>query len=85
MSRNAEVVVLALYADEVMEPLTRGDVERSWRGAFVPIQGSQWIGSFGIGWATEFERMRSRSGLLKHLESLPWPLLATLRGQNAPG
>jgi hypothetical protein len=73
MTRNAEVVVLALYADEVMEPLTRGDVERSWRGVFVPIQGSKWAGSFGVGWATEFERMRSRSGLLKHLESLPWP------------
>ncbi|MEU3450802.1 hypothetical protein AB0H29_26785 [Streptomyces thermolilacinus] len=41
-------------------------------GRFVPIQ-SQWVGSFGVGWATEFERMRSRSGLLKHLESLPWP------------
>lgn len=72
MSRNAEVVVLALYADEVMEPLTRDDPERSWRGRFVPIE-SQWAGSFGMGWATEFEKMRSRSGLLKHLESLPWP------------
>ena len=72
MSRFAEVVVLALDADEVMEPLTRDDKGRTWRGRFVPIQ-SQWIGSFGIGWATEFERMRSRSGLLKHLESLPWP------------
>jgi hypothetical protein len=72
MTRNAEVVVLALDADEVMEPLTRDDEKRTWRSRFVPIQ-SQWVGSFGIGWATEFERMRSRSGLLKHLESLPWP------------
>ena len=63
--------MLALDADEVMEPLTRGDEERTWRGVFVPIQ-SQWVG-FGVGWATEFERMRSRSGLLAHLESLPWP------------
>lgn len=72
MSRFAEVIVLALDADEVMEPLTRDDAERTWRGRFVPIQ-SQWIGSFGSGWATEFERMRPRSGLLKHLESLAWP------------
>lgn len=72
MSRNAEVIVLAPYADGVMEPLTRDDAERSWRGRFVPVE-SQWVGSFGIGWATEFERMRSRTGLLAHLESLPWP------------
>jgi hypothetical protein len=64
--------VPALDADEVMGPRTRGDEERTWRGRFVPIQ-SQWVGSFGSGWATEFARMRSRSGLLKHLESLPWP------------
>ena len=72
MSRFAEVIVLALGADEVMEPLTRDDGTRTWRGRFVPVE-SQWGGSFGIGWATEFERMRSRSGLLRHLESLPWP------------
>lgn len=72
MSTFAEVIVLALDADKVMEPLTRGDEERTWKGVFVPIQ-SQWVGSFGIGWATEFEKMRTRSGLLKHLESLPWP------------
>jgi hypothetical protein len=72
VSRFAEVVVLALDADEVMGPLTRDDEERTWQGRFVPIQ-SQWAGSFGIGWATEFQRMRPRSGLLKHLESLPWP------------
>jgi len=72
MSRNAEVIVLALYADEVMEPLTHDDGDRTWRGRFVPIQ-SQWVGSFGFGWATEFEKMRSRAGLLEHLESVPWP------------
>lgn len=55
-----------------MEPLTRDDDQRPWRGRFVPIQ-SQWPGSFGNGWATEFERMRPRSGFLEHLESLPWP------------
>jgi hypothetical protein len=72
MSRNAEVVVLALDAREVMEPLTCEDPARSWRGRFVPIH-SQWGLSFGYGWATEFERMRPRTGLLAHLESLPWP------------
>ncbi|MEV5528341.1 hypothetical protein [Streptomyces prunicolor] len=72
MSRFAEVVVLALHAHAVMEPLTRDDPERTWRGRFVPIE-SQWGTSFGAGWATEFERMRPREGLLKHLESLPWP------------
>lgn len=68
MSRFAEVIVLAQWADDVMEPLTRPDEQRTWRGSFTPI-GS---GSIG-GWAGEFERMRPRSGLLKHLESLPWP------------
>ena len=72
MSRIAEVVVIALDADEVMEPLTRDDPARSWQGRFVPIH-SQWGASFAHGWATEFDRMRSRAGLLAHLESLPWP------------
>ncbi|MDT6987362.1 hypothetical protein ACFSUJ_24745 [Streptomyces lusitanus] len=72
MSTFAEVVVLALNAHEVMEPLTREDRTRSWQGRFVPIE-SQWGRSFGLGWAVEFERMRTRSGLLRHLESLPWP------------
>ncbi|WP_431951339.1 hypothetical protein [Nocardia lijiangensis] len=72
MSRFAEVIVLALDAHDVMDPLTREDESRSWRGRFVPIE-SQWAGSFGIGWATEFERMRPRTGLFAHLESLPWP------------
>ncbi|NEW39040.1 hypothetical protein GV794_24205 [Nocardia cyriacigeorgica] len=72
MSRFAEVIVLALGAHEVMEPLTRDDENRSWRGRFVPIE-SQWGSSFGIGWATEFDRMRTRTGLFAHLESLHWP------------
>ncbi|WP_405866483.1 hypothetical protein [Streptomyces sp. NBC_01515] len=32
MSRFAQVVVLAPLAREVMEPLTRDDPERTWRG-----------------------------------------------------
>lgn len=71
MSRFAQVIVLAAEAHEVMVPLTQDDEKRPWRGRFVPIEG-QWPG-FGVGWATEFERMRPRSGLLRHLESLPWP------------
>lgn len=64
--------MLALDAHDVMEPLTRDDQDRTWRGRFVPVQ-SQWPGSFGAGWATEFDRIGQRSGLLKHLGSLPWP------------
>jgi hypothetical protein len=67
MSRIAQVIVLAPYADEVMEPLTRPDDSRSWRGCFRPLE--LFIG----GWVIEFERMRPRSGLLRHLESLAWP------------
>ncbi|MFD9543832.1 hypothetical protein [Streptomyces sp. NPDC060022] len=37
MSRIAQVIVLATYADEVMEPLTRPDESRSWRGHFQPL------------------------------------------------
>jgi len=32
MSRIAQVIVLAPYVDEVMEPLTRPDDSRSWQG-----------------------------------------------------
>ncbi|WP_455353669.1 hypothetical protein [Streptomyces sp. SYSU K217416] len=67
MSRIAQVIVLAPYADEVMEPLTRPDESRSWRGQFEPLD------LFVGGWVIEFDRMRPRSGLLRHLESLPWP------------
>ncbi len=70
MSRDAEVIVLARWADEVMEPLTQDDPERTWRGRFVPIAG-HWGWEFG--WALEFDKVHARTGLLKHLESLPWP------------
>jgi len=60
--------VLARWAEEVMEPLTRPDEQRTWQGSFIPIG----TGTMG-GWVVEFERMRPRSGLLKHLESLAWP------------
>lgn len=70
MSRDAEVIVLARWSDEVMEPLTLDDPERTWRGRFVPIAG-QW--GYEFGWALEFEKMRARKGVLRHLESLPWP------------
>ncbi|MFE4858459.1 hypothetical protein [Streptomyces sp. NPDC056670] len=69
MSRDAEVIVLGHGADDAMEPLTRDDPDRTWRGHFVPIAG-QW--GYKFGWALEFEKVRARKGLLKHLESLPW-------------
>ncbi|MGY3684093.1 hypothetical protein [Streptomyces sp. TE33382] len=67
MSRIAQVIVFASYADEVMEPLSRPDESRSWKGEFKPL------GLFVGGWVIEFHRQWTRSGLLKHLESLPWP------------
>ncbi|MCL6292608.1 hypothetical protein [Streptomyces sp. 43Y-GA-1] len=67
MSRIAQVIVLATCADEVMEPLTRPDDARSWRGHFEPLD------LFVGGWVIEFNRVEPRSGLLSHLESLPWP------------
>jgi hypothetical protein len=70
MSRVAEVVVFAQGAEAVMAPLTRDDPARSWRGRFEPIERG---GLSGLAWSAEFERMRTRSGLLSHLESLPWP------------
>ncbi|WP_330460936.1 hypothetical protein OIB37_31135 [Streptomyces sp. NBC_00820] len=70
MSRAADVIVLAPYSDDVMEPLTREQPGRSWRGRFEPVQGQD--GGFGYGWAIEFDKERGRSGLLKELESLPW-------------
>ncbi|MEU6090895.1 hypothetical protein ABZ865_29705 [Streptomyces sp. NPDC047085] len=71
MSRAADVIVLAPYCDAVMEPLTREEPGRSWRGRFEPVQAQE--GGFGYGWAIEFDKARGRSGLLKDLESLPWP------------
>ncbi|MFI0757009.1 hypothetical protein ACH4PX_06485 [Streptomyces anulatus] len=66
MSRMAQVIVLARYEDEVMEPLTRPDEARTWPGCFVQIP---W---FVGGWHIEFERRNGRRGVLKDLESLPW-------------
>lgn len=77
MSRYAEVLVLALYADEVMEPLTRdddgSDPARTWRGRFTQVRLDSGGPLLGHAWAMEFGRVRPRSGLLRHLESLPWP------------
>lgn len=39
MSRDAEAIVLARGSNEVMQPLTQDDPERTWRGRFVPIAG----------------------------------------------
>ncbi|WP_405575383.1 hypothetical protein OG317_36055 [Streptomyces sp. NBC_01167] len=68
MSRIAQVIVLAPYADEVMDPLTRPDPSRTWQGHFTPLD--TFVGG---GWMIEFHRMRPREGLLRHLESLAWP------------
>ncbi|MET7305308.1 hypothetical protein [Embleya sp. NPDC005575] len=68
MGMDAEVIVLALHAHEVMEPLTRFDESRPWRGRFEAIEV---LG--GYGWAAEFPRRSGRTGLLRHLESLAWP------------
>ncbi|MHA6761856.1 N-acetyltransferase family protein [Streptacidiphilus sp. PAMC 29251] len=74
MSRIAQVIVLAADADEVMEPLTRPDESRSWGGHFERLdQPIDW------GWVIEFYRVRSRSGLLRHLESLAWPHPASVQ------
>ncbi|MFF4265905.1 hypothetical protein [Streptomyces virginiae] len=67
MSRMAQVLVLARYEDEVMEPLTRYDESRTWFGRFEPIP--DW---FVGGWYLEFIRERQRTGILKDLEALPW-------------
>ncbi|WP_404958070.1 hypothetical protein [Streptomyces sp. 147326] len=67
MSRMAQIIVLARYEDEVMEPLTRYDETRTWRGRFEQIPG--W---FVGGWYIEFYREGQRRGVLKDLESLPW-------------
>ncbi|WP_327415521.1 hypothetical protein [Streptomyces sp. NBC_01233] len=67
MSRMAQIIVLARYEDEVMEPLTRYDETRTWRGRFEQIP--DW---FVGGWYIEFYREGQRRGVLKDLESLPW-------------
>ncbi|MFG2825858.1 hypothetical protein ACGFX4_41340 [Kitasatospora sp. NPDC048365] len=66
MSRNAEVIVLAHFADEVMKPLTQPG-NGMWDGTFAPLGGSIY------GWFVEFDHVRPRTGLLKFLETLPWP------------
>ncbi|MFB6892419.1 hypothetical protein ACFCX4_24255 [Kitasatospora sp. NPDC056327] len=76
MSRIAEVIVLAQDAEEVMEPLTRPDPARTWQGCFAAMSP---VGTSGFGWGTEFGRVGSRSGLLEHLESLPWPRPETVQ------
>ncbi|MDX3215122.1 hypothetical protein PV318_06160 [Streptomyces sp. ME02-6991-2B] len=67
MSRMAQVLVLAQYEDEVMEPLTRADETRTWRGSFEQIP--DW---FVGGWYLEFYRRSQRRGVLADLEALPW-------------
>ncbi|MFE7467675.1 hypothetical protein ACFU6R_26710 [Streptomyces sp. NPDC057499] len=67
MSRMAQVLVLARYEDEVMEPLTRVDETRTWRGCFERIP--DW---FVGGWYLEFFRESQRRGVLADLEALPW-------------
>ncbi|MEU3703633.1 MULTISPECIES: hypothetical protein [Streptomyces] len=67
MSRMAQVLVLARYEDEVMEPLTRVDETRTWRGCFERIP--DW---FVGGWYLEFFREGQRRGVLADLEALPW-------------
>ncbi|MFE9404069.1 hypothetical protein ACFYNY_20145 [Streptomyces sp. NPDC006530] len=76
MSRNAEVIVLAQDANEVMEPLTRYDDTRTWGGVFYEMRAG---GNWGFGWGKEFPKSTGRSGLLKHLESLPWPRPETVQ------
>ncbi len=63
----AQIIVLAQDEDEVMEPFTRRDDERTWTGRFVRIP--DW---FASGWSIEFCRSNGRFGVLKDLESLPW-------------
>ncbi|MCX4539282.1 hypothetical protein [Streptomyces sp. NBC_01565] len=63
----AQIIVMAAYEDEVMEPLTRYDDTRTWHGKFKKI--TDW---FVGGWYIEFSRSNGRSGVLSDLESLPW-------------
>ncbi|MFC8717999.1 hypothetical protein [Kitasatospora sp. NPDC057198] len=67
MSRNAEVIVLAHFMDEVMAPLLERDGEREWSGEFAHLGGTFY------GWFVEYDHVRPRSGLFRYLESLPWP------------
>ncbi|MBT2407700.1 MULTISPECIES: hypothetical protein [unclassified Streptomyces] len=77
MSRNAEVIVLARGAEQVMEPLTRPDESREWHQTFIPVYDAMFEGSGTTSaecytWIVQFRR-RNWLGLLGHLESLDWP------------
>ncbi|WP_327122079.1 hypothetical protein OG206_32105 [Streptomyces sp. NBC_01341] len=77
MSRYAEVIVLARRAEEVMEPLTRPDEDREWHQCFTRVDDYVFAG-LGVrseecyAWVIQFIR-HNWTGLLAHLESLPWP------------
>ncbi len=70
------MIVLAQDADEVMEPLTRSDPDRTWNGVFHEMRPR---GLYMFAWGTEFVRMSGRTGLLRDLESLPWPRPETVQ------
>ncbi|MGW8784424.1 hypothetical protein ACWGNM_41055 [Streptomyces sp. NPDC055796] len=77
MSRYAEVIVLARRAEEVMEPLTRPDEDREWHQCFTRVDDYVFAGATGrseecYAWVIQFIR-HNWTGLLAHLESLPWP------------
>ncbi len=81
MSSISSVIVLSAWMSdlEVMEPLTRRDDSRQWRGAFTCITDGDpsdlWVGN-GKGpecqvWVGAFNHL-NRPALLADLESLPW-------------
>ncbi|MFD9851609.1 hypothetical protein ACFWXZ_04970 [[Kitasatospora] papulosa] len=77
MSRYADVIVLARRAEEVMEPLTRPDEGREWYQCFTRVDDHVFAGEGGrseecYAWVIQFIR-HNWTGLLAHLESLPWP------------
>ncbi|MFE2208727.1 hypothetical protein [Streptomyces rubiginosohelvolus] len=77
MSRYTEVIVLARGAEEVMEPLTRPDENREWHQCFTRVdegtfEGSRMPSEECCTWVIQFIR-RNWTGLMAHLESLPWP------------
>ncbi|MFB8141218.1 hypothetical protein [Streptomyces parvus] len=76
MSRYTEVIVLARDAEDVMEPLTRPDENREWHQCFKRVDDGMFYGSGGSPecyvWIVQFIR-HNWTGLMAHLESLPWP------------
>ncbi|MFH9606461.1 hypothetical protein [Streptomyces sp. NPDC017448] len=77
MSRFTEVIVVARGAEEVMEPLTRPDGNREWHQCFNRVDDGMFHGSGSSSeecyvWIVQFIR-RNWTGLMAHLESLPWP------------